>query len=235
MTLTSRIVVVTGRLFVADCRDAPIKLGKLDGELLMVGMRSVLKETKRQSLAQEHGRFGIAAPVDTRMDTMTVAHIVRQLVQFTVDGDLARIRTRVGHEREAITRGHHGIGPYVTAVEEEFQQGNASAPNRSVTSRIGRVIRGALGESLGKQIRPIFAEALRHRLRVQNIAVQPSVDPVLVAAQNLVQNPSACLGTMRQVNQPLLEPHSVKRTSSDFSLRGSVIRSAERAETILSL
>src|SRR4029077_6428486 len=110
---------------------------------------------------------------------------------------------------------------------------NAGTSNCAVTSRIGGVIRRALRESLGKQIRHIFAEALLHRLRVQNIVVQPSVDPVLVPAQNLVQNPSACLGTMRQVNQPLLEPHSVKRTRSDFSLRGGVIRSAERAETIL--
>lgn len=39
--------IVTSQLFVADCRNAPIKLGELDGELLMVGTGLVLKETKR--------------------------------------------------------------------------------------------------------------------------------------------------------------------------------------------
>jgi hypothetical protein len=50
-----------------------------------------------------------------------------------------------------------------------------------------------------------------------------------------MQNPSARLGTIRQVNQPLLEPHSVEGASGNYSLAGSVIRPAEGAETILRL
>src|SRR5882762_4439866 len=38
---------------------------------------------------------------------------------------------------------------------------------------------------------------------------------------------------MRQVNQPLLIPHSIQSARGDFSLRGGVIRAAEAAKSIL--
>src|SRR5258708_11073369 len=48
-----------------------------------------------------------------------------------------------------------------------------------------------------------------------------------------MQDTSACLRTMYKMNEPFLEPYSVNSASSNFSLGGSVIRSAEGAETVL--
>ena len=84
----------------------------------------------------------------------------------------------------------------MTAVEEKLQQGNAGPAHGPVAGRVGGVIWGAFGERLGKQIGSIFAEALGDRLRVQNIGVQAGIDLVLVAAEDLMQNPSARFRTM---------------------------------------
>ena len=63
--------------------------------------------------------------------------------------------------------------------------------------------------------------------------MQGDVYLILVAAQDLVQDPSSRLGTMRQMNQPLLVPHPIKSPGGSFSLRGSIIRAAKGAEAIL--
>ena len=93
--------------------------------------------------------------------------------------------------------------------------------------------RRALGERLREEVRAVLAEALRHRLRVQNVAVQSRLDLVLVAGQDLVQHSRRRLRTMGQMHEPLLAPHLLQSPAAAFAHRCSNIRTAEGAEAVL--
>src|ERR1019366_5043031 len=95
----------------------------------------VLENANRQRFAKDHGGIAIAAPVYSGVDPMAEADVVRQFVQLAIDGDLARVVTGVGHERETIAGWHKRIGDHKIAVEEELQQGDASARDRTVARR----------------------------------------------------------------------------------------------------
>src|SRR5271169_3341553 len=98
--------------------------------------------------------------------------------------------------------------------------------------RVGRVRRRAFGKGLRKQVAAIFIEALLHRLRVQNIAVQSSIDCVSLARLNQVNESATRLRSMPQVHHPFLVPDHVQGTSGDSSQGGRDVRAAEGAESV---
>src|SRR5208337_2521997 len=76
---------------VRDSRRRPVELGQLNRERLVVGQRPVLQEAQRDGLSQQQRSVSIAAPVDARVDAVTEADVVPELVEFAVDGQLARV------------------------------------------------------------------------------------------------------------------------------------------------
>jgi hypothetical protein len=90
---------VTEDLLIGDARDAAVQLRYLDGELLVVGMRPVLQDAQRDRFTQLDRGIGIAAPVNTGMDAVTKANIVRELMQFAIDGHLPSVTTRIVLQR----------------------------------------------------------------------------------------------------------------------------------------
>src|SRR5712691_10841876 len=118
---------------VRDSRRCPVELRQMDGERLVVGPGLVLEEAERDRLSQEQRRVGVAAPVDTGVDSMTERHVVSQLIQLAIHGELPGVRSRVRHERQAISRRYHRIGDHEIPVEEKFQQGDAGPANGAVT------------------------------------------------------------------------------------------------------
>src|SRR5215469_5528174 len=159
------------------------------------------------------------------MYTVTKAYVTGQLVQFGIDRDLSGIGAGVGQQRQTIARGHHRIGNHKITIEEELQNGNASTAHCSVTGGIGWMSRRTLRKRLGEEVRPVLAEALGYRLRVQNVGVWHSLERG--AGDRLVDQSSTPLGTMGEVHQPLLVPHLVQRTGGNFSHRGREVRTAE--------
>src|SRR5262249_27020358 len=110
--------------------------------------------------------------MDAGVDSMAKRNVVRDLVQFAVHGDLSCVSARIGLESKSIADGHSGIGNHEMAIEEELQNGNASAGDAAMAGRIRRMGRRAFWESLGKEIIPILSEALLHRLRVKHVVVR---------------------------------------------------------------
>ena len=78
---------------------------------------AVPQNAQRYRLTQPDRCIGIAAPVNTGMDAVTKADIVRQLMQFAIDGDLSSITARVIVQRRSITRRHLRVWNDKIAVE----------------------------------------------------------------------------------------------------------------------
>src|SRR5271169_6125039 len=101
--------------------------------------------------------------------------------------------------------------------------------------RVGRVRRRAFGKGLRKQVAAIFIEALLHRLRVQNIAVQSSIDCVSLARLNQVNESATRLRSMTQVHHPLLVPDHIQGARGYSSEGGRDVGPTERTESVLRL
>ncbi len=67
-------------LLIRDGGDGAVKLGEVDGELLVECFGLVLKETDRGGLPQNHGYIAIAAPVDSGVDPVAEGDVVGKLV-----------------------------------------------------------------------------------------------------------------------------------------------------------
>ncbi len=145
------------------------------------------------------------------MNSVPERDVVRQLVQLAVDRQLTRIRTGVGNERKAVVGRDHRIRNDKISVEEEFQDGDASAGDRAVTGRIGRVRRRAFGEGLREEVIAVFGETGLDGLRIEDVAVEVDIDRVAEAAQDLADDPSAGFRAMPKVDPPLLIPDAIKR------------------------
>src|SRR5260370_21106002 len=89
-------------LLIGDRSDAAVELRQFDREFLVVSLRAVLQKAQRDRLAQLDRRFCITAPVNTDMDAVTIADIVRQLVQFAVDRQLAGTGTGIIVQRHSV-------------------------------------------------------------------------------------------------------------------------------------
>ncbi len=90
----------------------------MDGERLVVGPGLVLEEAERDRLSQEQRRVGVAAPVNTGVDSMTERHVVSQLVQLAIHGELAGIRRRVRHERQGSAMLSGPWGEYYVEIRD---------------------------------------------------------------------------------------------------------------------
>jgi hypothetical protein len=134
---------------------------------------------------------------------------------------------------KAIAARHYRIGNHEITVEEELQDGDASAGDGAMAGRIRRMGGGAFGESLRKEIIPIPVEAALHRLGVEHVVVHVALKRPAMASQNLSHNRAARLGTVPEVNRPFLIPHAVQRKASDCRERGRDIGTTERAEAVL--
>jgi len=55
------------------------------------------------------------------MDPVTEADIVRQLVQFAIDGDLGRVAAGIVVERSSVVRGLLRIGDYEPPSKKNFR------------------------------------------------------------------------------------------------------------------
>ena len=119
------------------------------------------------------------------------------------------------------------------AVKEKLQDCDASARDGAMSGRIGRMGRRTFRKSLRQKIVAILIEARLHRLRIENVAVQLTVDRVALAGQNLPRDGAARFRPMAKVNPPFLIPDAVQsRARRGAECRGEV-RPAEGAETIL--
>jgi len=90
-------------------------------------------------------------------------------------------------------------------VEEELQDGDASARNCSMTCRICWMRRGAFRKCLRKEIIPILLEAALHGLRIENIRVGVTLDSSAVATQNLLKD-CVTRGSMTPLGVATLSP-----------------------------
>src|SRR5262249_12294655 len=108
-----------------------------DGEWLVVGPGSIPQHAKCNGLAEQQRSICIAAPVDARVDPVAETHVVAQLVQLAVDGELACVRASVRNQRQSIGRGHDRIGYDEVSIEKELEDGDASAAHGAVPCWIG--------------------------------------------------------------------------------------------------
>ncbi len=69
-------------LLVRDGRRRPVQFGESNGELLVIPGSLVLENADSQRFPQHHRRIAVAAPVDTRVDSVTKRDVVRELVEF---------------------------------------------------------------------------------------------------------------------------------------------------------
>ena len=158
----------------------------MDGEFLGIALCPILEHADGHRLAQLDGRGRVAAPVDAGVDSVGKGDVVRNLVQLAVDRE--RTRTGVGQQRKPITGWDYWIWDGKIAVEEEFQDGNASARDGAMAGRIRRMGRRAFGESLGEEVVPVSVEAGLHRLGVEHVVVHVALERVAEAFQNLADN-----------------------------------------------
>ena len=82
-------------LLVGDGGCISVELSKMNGEFLVESLRLVLKDADGGGLTEHHRHVGVAAPVDTGVDAMTEADVVRELVEFAVYRDLIPVRASV--------------------------------------------------------------------------------------------------------------------------------------------
>ena len=128
---------------------------------------------------------------------------------------------------------HDRIWDYVIAVEEELQDGDAGAGDRTVAGRIGRVRRRTFREGLAEEVIAEFVEAGRDRPRVEDVGIQVDVEGMAKALENLAHDGSARLRTMTQMDPPFLIPHAVQGETRGRAQGGRDIRTAEGTEPIL--
>src|SRR6267143_1793904 len=220
-------------LLVGDGRSCPVELGKVDGELFVKCLRLVLQEADRSRLPQYHRHVAVATPVNSGVDPMTEGNVVRELVQLAIYRDLIPIRTCVGHQRKPILCWQKGIRDHEITVEEEFQNGNASARNNTVARRVRGVCRRALGKRLRKQVAPIFVETALQGLRLQDIVVENAVDAASLAGLDQLDDSASRLRAMTAVDKPLLVPTASQRPASHFTEHPRKVRPPESAEANL--
>jgi hypothetical protein len=72
-------------------------------------------------------------------NSVTERDIIRELVQFAIDRELTNIPARVRHERQPVIGWDHWIRDHEIAIEEEFQDGNASAGDCAVPGGVSRM------------------------------------------------------------------------------------------------
>src|SRR5580693_3202524 len=140
----------TGRsaLLVGEGSRCSVKLCKVNGKLLIECLRLVLKDADGGGLTEQHRHGGVAAPVVPRMDAVTEAVVVRELVQFAVYREVIPVRAGIRYEGESILCRHQWIGNHEITVEEKLQNGNASAGDNTVAGGIRRVRGRAFGKGL---------------------------------------------------------------------------------------
>ena len=128
--------------------DGSVEFRQMDREGLVVGFGPVSQIAQRDGLTQPERCVGVASPVDSGMNSVAEGDIVAELVQFSVDGELSAIGTGVGDKLQPVTGRHQRVGQNKAAIEKEFQNGDARAPNRAVAGGIGRMSRRSLRERL---------------------------------------------------------------------------------------
>ena len=102
-----------------------------------------------------------------------------------------------------------------------------------MAGRISRMRWRTFGESLRKEIIAISCEASLHRLGVEHVVVDMSLERSAMASQNLAHNRAARLGTVPKMDLPFLIPHAVQRKASDCRHRCRKVGLAEGAEAVL--
>src|SRR6266567_1084097 len=100
-------------------------------------------------------------------------------------------------------------------VEEKLQDGNASASNRAMAGGVSRVGWRTFGECLREKVIRISVKAPLDSHRVENIVVDPAIERSPVASQNLADDGAAGLGTLTQMDIPLVIPYAVQGKASD--------------------
>src|ERR1700722_13279875 len=204
----------------------------MDAERLVVGSGPVLEETEGDGLPKQQGGVRVASPVDAGVDPVTETDVVSELGELTVDGYLPRIRARVGQQRKSIVGRHQRIWDHEVAVEEELQNSYASARDRAVSCRVGRMRRRAFRKRLGKQPRPILVETLLKSLRLQDHWTQSDIGLVAVPGLNQVDDTSDGLWPRTEVHKPFLVPDGIQSLGRNFADGPREIGPTERAEAV---
>ena len=124
---------------VGNARRRFVDLGQIDSELLRIGRRSILQHADGHSFSQLNRCGRVSAPVNAGENSVTERDIIRQLVQFAIDRELTSIPARVRHERQPIVGRDQRIWDDEIAIEEEFQDGNASAGDCAVPGGVSRM------------------------------------------------------------------------------------------------
>ena len=100
-------------------------------------------------------------------------------------------------------------------VEEKLQDSNASAGNRAMAGGVSWMGWRTFGECLRKKVIPMSVETPLHSDRVENVVINSAIQSSPVVSQNLANDSAARLGTMTQMDVPLVIPHAVQRKASD--------------------
>ena len=140
-------------------RGGAIQLRERYTELLIVRVRAVPQIAQRNRLAQLDRRIGIAPPVDPRVDPVTKADVVCQLMQFPIDCHLPCIAVRIIMQGHSVTRWHLRVWNHKITVKKELYDGDAGARHSTVPRGIGRVGWRTLRKGQGEKETFVIREA----------------------------------------------------------------------------
>jgi hypothetical protein len=85
--------------------------------------------------------------VNAGENSVTERDVISELVQFAIDRELTSIAARELPERQPVVGWDHWIWDDEIAIEEEFQDGNASAADCAVPGGVSRMSGRTFGET----------------------------------------------------------------------------------------